>query len=300
MNSLVRIGKNYRDYADQVFNSLDVRENTRYEYQKRIVHFEHFVGADGFSLNVLLNYKRALAANNDYAISTKNKYLACARIFLKECHRQGLIDRDITSNVKGFQQTKKHKKNGLDDGDISLICEWIANNRQSHREIAMLCLLMFQGLRQAEICSLLVSDISLSDSTLSVRSKGRDDKDRIYLHPQVKLAIRSYLSNSKQTDYLFTSLRGLSSSQRLTERGLRLIVTNIFSQLGIDKNVHGFRHYFTTRLIQQMPGNLIQIAQFTRHRSLEMLQVYNDSLVEQSDVVHFHAAFNELEKQIRT
>jgi integrase len=41
--------------------------------------------------------------------------------------------------------------------------------------------------------------------------------------------------------------------------------------------VHGFRHYFTTKLIEELDDLLI-VQEFTRHRSLEMLQIYNDRL----------------------
>ena len=82
------------DYSlliDQVFDGLDVRNSTIYEYKIRIKHFLSFIATTGMSLNTFLDYKRELMANAEYGTATKNKYLTCARIFLRECHRLGLL-----------------------------------------------------------------------------------------------------------------------------------------------------------------------------------------------------------------
>ncbi len=60
---------------------------------------------------------------------------------------------------------------------------------------------------------------------------------------------------------------------------------------GIDKTVHGFRHYFITRLIKAYKGDLIEVSHYSRHRSLEMLTVYNDRLQMEADLPRFYGAF---------
>ena len=44
---------------------------------------------------------------DDFSVSTKNKYLVTARIFLKELNRLGFLPADITQNVKSFAQIEK-------------------------------------------------------------------------------------------------------------------------------------------------------------------------------------------------
>jgi integrase/recombinase XerC len=65
----------------------------------------------------------------------------------------------------------------------------------------------------------------------------------------------------------------------------------VLDELGIDKTTHGFRHYFTTRLIKTYKGDLLEVRQYTRHASLEMLQIYNDSIKQQADLPRFYSAF---------
>jgi integrase len=288
------------DYSlliDQVFDGLDVRNSTIYEYKIRIKHFLSFIATTGMSLNTFLDYKRELMANAEYGTATKNKYLTCARIFLRECHRLGLLPRDITTNVKGFRQSSQHKLSGLSETDVYLICQWVKAHPDKLREHALLSLLLFQGLRQAEICQISRGDVNLDDQTFFILGKGRDDKEKVYLHPETGRALKKYIDSKpfEDTSYLFTAQKLTSGTVvKLTERGLRYIVKSIFGEVGIDKNVHGFRHYFTTKLIKSMPGQLTTVAQFTRHRSLSMLQVYNDSILQENDLPTFYATFDDV------
>jgi integrase len=296
MSQEIVLASNYIEQIYQIFDSLDVREATRYEYKQRIKHFVSYISENGFELNTLLSYKRALASNEQYSISTKNKYLACARIFLREAHRVGILPRDITSNVKCFQQSKKHKVSGINDYEAGLIALWIKQNPSRLRERALLALLMYQGLRQAEVCNIRLNDIDLKSKTLLILGKGRDEKERIHLHPKTTSALRPYIAYNGLTgdDYIFTSNRAKGSHSKLTERGLQHIIKRILDELDIDKTVHGFRHYYTTCLIRTMPGELLTVARFTRHKSLEMLSIYNDSLLEEKDLTKYYSAFKNI------
>lgn len=280
----------------QMFAGLDVRPNTQYEYGKRIHHFLKYLETHQLGVNSLLEYKRHLA-EADMAVATKNKYLTCARVFLRECYRHGLLMKDITVNVKNFEQSKKHKVDGLSESEAKQLCEWMKVSG-TPRLNAMLSLLLLQGFRQVEVCRLQAKDVDLVSGTVWVLGKGKDDKEKVFLHSYTAEALKHYLRvvELQPNDHLFTSKSRRSRSQALTERGLRSIVLRVFEQLGIEKNVHGLRHYFTTRLIQHMPGELITVSRFTRHSSLEMLQVYNDSVMSKEDVSKFSLAFDSLLK----
>lgn len=282
--------------VDDIIDSLDVAQSTRDEYKQRIKPFLAFVQVEGLSLNVLLEYKRTLNNRSDYSVATRNKYLATARVFIKECYRLGIIDRDITANVRSFKQSRQHKVNGLTNEEVLLICEWLRQNPDRLRERALLCLLLFQGLRQAEICNIRFQDIDLKAGTMFILGKGRDDYEQIHLHPNTARALRRYsrIMKLQSSDYLFTSLRRPSKGIKLTTRGLQSIIKGVFDELGIDRTVHGCRHYFASRLIQVMPGELSVVARFTRHRSLETLRIYDDNRLMLRDVEHYRKAFSDL------
>jgi len=287
-----------RDKASKVFDLLDVSEATRKDYKYRIGLFLDFTGERGFNRNSFLEFKRSLAERTDLAVATKNKYLATAKIFLKEANRQGFLPADITQNIKTFSQSKKHKRDGLNDEEMSKLTTAIKELPETPtnaRLKAIVSLLVFQGLRQVEIIRLDVKDIDFIGKTAFIQGKGQDDKEPINLHPEAIRAIQGYLKGNKIADgALFTSQSNNNKNKRLTTRAIRDIVKKTLNALGIAKTTHGFRHYFTTTLIKTYKGDLLEVAQYTRHKSLEMLQVYNDNINRKADLPRFYGAFKEV------
>ncbi len=281
--------------AEKIFDLLDVVENTREDYKYRIKLFLDFVKNSVLGRNSYLEFKRYLENRNDLSVSTKNKYLATAKVFLKELNRQGAIPVDITQNIKTFTQNKKHKKDGLTQDEISKLSDGmrlLPSNPKNARLRAILSLLTLQGLRQVEIVRLDVKDVDLVNCIAFVQGKGRDDKEPVSLHPATVKALKDYMRTNKVADGpLFTCQSNVNKNQRLTTRGLRGIVKELLSRLGIEKATHGFRHYFTTTLIKTYKGDLLEVAQYTRHKSLEMLQVYNDAVKKQTDLPRYYKAF---------
>jgi len=285
-----------RERAERVFDLLDVSEATRKDYKYRIGLFLNFTNDRGFNRNSFLEFKRSLAERTDFAISTKNKYLATAKIFLKEANRQGLLPADITQNIKTFSQSKKHKRDGLNDEEMSKLTEAIKElpeTPQNARLKAIISLLVFQGLRQVEVIRLDVKDLDFISKTAFIQGKGQDDKEPINLHPEAIKALQGYLRVNKIADgALFTSQSNNNKNKRLTTRAIRDMIKEVLDTLGIKKTTHGFRHYFTTTLIKTYKGDLLEVAQYTRHKSLEMLQVYNDNINRKADLPRFYKAFN--------
>ena len=118
MDDAIVLVDNLDSRARQVFDSLDVSENTKKEYKSRIGLFLIFIKGKQFTPNTYLEYKQYLATRSEFSVSTKNKYLAVSKIFLKELNRFGLLQSEITQNIKSFAQSKKHKKEGLNADEV--------------------------------------------------------------------------------------------------------------------------------------------------------------------------------------
>jgi len=287
-----------QDKAWSIFNFLDVNEETRKDYQYRIGHFLNYISDKGLNQDSFLEYKKHLKLRTDYTVATKNKYLITAKIFLKELNRRRLLPVDITQNIKSFSHSKKHKKEGLNKQEIEKLTfalKELPNSPHNTRIKAMIGLLVLQGLRQIEITRLDVKDIDPIRKTALIEGKGRDDKEIIYLHPETVRHLKRYLKvNNLKDGALFVSNSNNSRNVRITTRGLRLIIKKVLKDLNIEKSVHGFRHYFTTTLLKNYQGNLLRVAQYTRHKSLEMLQVYNDNIEMENDLPKYYKTFKEV------
>jgi integrase len=286
--------------AVRAFDLLPVNETTRADYKARIGLYVDFINQHGINRNTLLEYRRYLDGRTDYSVSTKNKYFTSAKRYTGVLHTAGLIPVDITKDIsgkdlKGFKQDKKHKKDGLAKDEIYRLTTYLqaleptASNK---RLKAMLALFMYQGLRQIEVIRLDVTDIDLKNSKAFVQGKGKDDKEPIALHPYTATALTDYLkATNKKSGPLFTSNSNNSKDQRLTTRAIRKLIKQVLDQLEIKNSVHGFRHYFTTTMVKHYKGDLLAVAHYTRHKNLEMLQVYNDAINAEADLPRYYRAF---------
>ncbi len=284
--------------AASVFDLLDVSESTRYDYKAHIGVFLAFIQEAGLDRNSFLAFKRGLANRTDVSVSTKNKYLVTARIFLKELNRQGVLPADITQNIKSFSQSRKHKKDGLTEAEVTVLAEWLrglqitpANTRLK----AIICLLTLQGLRSVEVLRLDIKDLHLARRVAYIQGKGRDDLEPVSLHPETVRTLREYLRTNQVADgALFTSNSNNSLNKRLTTCSLRNIVREVFKELGIEKSAHGLRHYYATKLIRVYQGDLLQVARYTRHRSISTLEVYFDDVESEADLPRYYDTFKDV------
>lgn len=281
-----------------IFQSIDVAEATRKDYVSRAKTFVMYVQQNGIHRDSFLCFKRELQARTDVSVATKNKYLVSARILLKELNRRGVLPADITQNVKSFSDTRKHKKDGLSDIEIARLSKHLQalpRSPENTRLRAVVALLALQGLRQIEVVRLDVKDLQLARKIAFIHGKGRDGKEPIALQPETVRVLKEYLTVNNLADgALFVSNSNNSLQKRLTTKSLRVIVTRELKKLGIDKSTHAFRHYYTTKLIKSYKGDLLQVAQYTRHRSIDMLQVYFDGIKNEEDLPRYYQTFEEV------
>ena len=286
--------------ASRAFDMLPINETTRADYKARIGLYIDFINKHGLHRNSLLDYRHYLDSRTDYSVSTKNKYFTCAKRFTGVMYSANLLADDITKDIsgkdlKGFSQDKKHKKEGLTKDDIAKLTTYLQSlepTPSNYRLRAMFALFMYQGLRQIELIRLDVTDIDIKNSKALIKGKGRDDKEPIALHPYTTTALADYLkANNKKSGALFTSNSNNSLNARLTTRAIRKLVKQVLDSLNIQNSVHGFRHYFTTTMVQHYKGDLLTVAHYTRHKNLEMLQVYNDAINAEADLPRYYKAF---------
>lgn len=266
-----------RTTAEMIFDSLDVSETTRQDYSARVGLFLSYVEENGFNRQSCLSFKRYLAGRNDFAVSTKNKYLATARVFLKELTRRGLLPLDVAYSVKQFKQSKRHKKEGLSAKEVELIgvkLQFLPSTPRYARLQALFALLAFQGFRQIEIVRLDVEDLDLSKKIVHIHGKGEDDTELVHLAPQTIKALKDHLRINKITEGAVFRSMSNRKSERMSTDTIKREIGSLLYDLGIKKSVHGFRHFYVTELLKSM--DVRDVRKFSRHKSMEMLLVYDD------------------------
>lgn len=294
MNNYPIVLKGYE--TRDIFSSMDIADSTKRDYLARLPRFIAFAKNTTIDRDLLLRYKHELRDDATISVATKNKLLTAARIFLRELHRRGVIPSDLSIGVKSFRQTAGHKVVGLNYEEVERICAHLQSLNESFaasRLRVIVSLLLFQGLRQVEICRINIEDVDLANKRIYVVGKGHFDRQPIHTHPATQKALTDHLklSQAKQGP-LLTHINRQKSRKRLSTRGLRQIFQNLLQELDIQKTTHGARHYFTTELIKHFRSDLMTVAKFTRHSSIEMLQIYNDEVMHESKANELSLALN--------
>lgn len=281
---------------DAIINSMDISDKSKKTYYSNGKEFLKFVAANGFNIDSFRNYKAYLLKRTDIQDESKKQKLITAKAILDDLHyHRRILPFDIAKGIKNIKTDTGHKKDGLNSEEVSkvkLYIDSITDTTKRTRLKAMFNLLMLQGLRQFEVCNILIEDITLNDCQMRIKGKGSETKKPIDLHPDTCKALKDYLSTSgKRSGYLFTSEKGTTKGEKLTERGFRKIFDTVFDALQIDRSTHGFRHFFVTRMLEATNGNIGIVKQFSRHKSTQALMMYDDRKRKKEQLPMYYEAF---------
>lgn len=142
------------------------------------------------------------------------------------------------------------------------------NGIDSYRDLAIVGLMLFCGLRSCEVRNLEIEKINFAERKMTVMGKGGRER-MVPLVDQVIRLMRSYIEierpRNTTTVKLFTVIKGKNRGQALTEAGLRSLFRYKRKISGIaEANPHRFRHTFGTnmakskmniRVLQQLLGH---------------------------------------------
>jgi len=140
------------------------------------------------------------------------------------------------------------------------------------RDLAILVVGFYQGLRVSEIRNLDRSDVDLQAMSLLVR-QGKGGKDReLPLHRETAWAIKAYLSTRVDSDpALFLS----RNCARISARQIQRMTKELAGGAGISKRVtpHKLRHTFATLLLER--GVDVRVIQeLLGHENLQTTEIY--------------------------
>ena len=177
---------------------------------------------------------------------------------------------------------------------------------RKYRDMAILHLMLFCGLRSCEVLSLDVDDFDYIDDQIRVHGKG--GKERVLpIPPSVRQSLSRYLDYERPKTSLcldqrqfrhskcFVVLKGTHRGQPLTAEGLRTIFRHHRKTSHLKKaNPHKFRHTFCTNMIRQ-GVSLPVVQKLMGHSAIEVTMGYTHLSLD--DVSReYHNAVGSLEK----
>lgn len=226
------------------------------------------------------------------APATLQRKIACLRSFYRHLRRDGILDRDPTSELRAPRSRQRLPKVLSRDEVTRLLAQPRGCTPSAIRDRALLETMYACGLRASEAIGLELSDVDLEAGILRARGKG--SKERIV--PIGTKAIESlvdYLEKSRprlvgnrDESRLFVNLRGVG----LSRQGLYKIVQGHARSAGLERRMspHTLRHTFATHLLAG-GCDLRSLQEMLGHADIGTTQVYTHLSAERLRDVYFDA-----------
>jgi integrase/recombinase XerD len=177
-------------------------------------------------------------------------------------------------DMVGAQLPRKRLPELLTEAELVRFYEAVWNaDDPTHR--VMIKLLLYTGIRNAELANLTLDDVDLSDLKLRIQ-KGKGAKDRYVPIPRsFRGELRQYLDGQKlqKATYLFETNR----LDKFTTRWIREIFKRYARAGGIEKRIypHLFRHQLLTHLTKKgLVDAKVQL--ISGHSDRKSLAIYQD------------------------
>lgn len=262
-------------------------------YKQDLSDFTAFVGAktleeaaelllganQGQANAVALSYKAVLSGRG-LAPATINRRLAALKSLVKLARVVGLCS--FMLEVGGVEvETLRDTRGPGEDGVKKLLASLEGKtDKKSLRDTAMIYLMYGQALRRAEVCSLNMEHVEGDGGGLWIMGKGRKQRQRVTLHPRVSEALKKWKEvrgEASGSEPLFIALDPKAYGMRLAGDGLGRLIKKDGKKAGIVVRPHGLRHAAITRALDATNGDLRKVRSYSRHKSLDMLLVYDDA-----------------------
>ena len=230
----------------------------------------------GQSNALLCAYKNHLLARQ-LTSATINRRLASLCSLVKLGRTFGLCS--FALDVEWLPSEKIRDTRGPgQEGVKKLLCSLEQKmDKKSRRDYALLRLLYDLALRRNEALSLDLGHLNMEAGTIEVLGKGRRGRQTLELTPKTKDAIKMWLKERGDLEGpLFIALDNSSYGKRLKGGGLYSVIQKIGKAVGLKVRPHGLRHAAITEALDATNGDVRAVQQFSRHKSLDMVMVYDD------------------------
>ncbi len=239
--------------------------------------FTHDAPVDPASIDLLRvrEWLADLYAESLSTVSIRRK-LAAVRGLFAYMHREGIVQTNVARLVRTPKAPKKLPE-VMTPEQTNTLLDGVATGKLERphpvRDLAIFELLYGCGLRVSELSGINLEDLDRAEKWLRVRGKGRKER-QVPIPGKAAAAVERYISERpvvRDQRALFLNHRG----GRLTERGIRGIVTMYATFISNDPSVHphSFRHAYATHLLAA-GADLRAIQELLGHARLSTTQKY--------------------------
>ncbi len=211
------------------------------------------------------DFKEFLAITKHYAKSTQYTCIKAVQLFYRS---NGLSPPIELTTPKRGRKVPVY----LTEDETRRLLETASPNP---RNLAIVSVLAYTGIRLSELCSLNTGDLDLQEGTLFVRS-GKGDKDRlVMMSDSCADSLKAYLRDRGKGKASSNALFLSRVNRRIDPTTVQRLVRRISSEAGIEKHVtpHVLRHTFATTILRN-GGDIRFIQKLLGHSSVATTEIY--------------------------
>lgn len=249
---------------------LELSNKTLIQYQNSITKFIKYLTEENINLidkKTLIKYKEYLNKISNSA-NSKNLWIISLNKYLKYLGYSNLI-------LKQFKtQNKFYTYDNMTFADYKRLLR-IAKRENMTQDYLIMKVLAMTGIRVSELEFFTIENLKLAnDNILRIQNKGKE-RD-IPLRDDLARELRKYSRQNKiKKGYIFRSYKNQINKVNPTTiwkhlkkiSGIARVKTKVV-------HAHSFRHLFADKFLETYPGNVILLAEFLGHSSLETTRIY--------------------------
>lgn len=216
------------------------------------------------------------------AATSINRTLSALKSMVRQANLLGMVPWTLTVTRMKAQSYRDTKGPGLHNYRRMLELCKDREDTKGIRDYAILCTLYSLALRRSELVNTSLEHLDFNEGTLSILGKGKTQRIKLTLPEPTKKALSAWLEvRGTHSGPLFYGMdKGGRLKGALTGNGLYHLVKTLGKKVGAATRVHGIRHTAITQAVRAASAaslDLSKVMQFSRHSSLNVLEIYLDN-----------------------
>lgn len=269
------------EYIDKFLKYLKIEKNysinTIESYKKDLLEFNEYLKKKKIK-DVDYKFIRDYLAymyQKKYMKKTISRHISTLRSFYKYLNNENILNKNPMILISNPKLDKKLPNFLYYDELLVLLNIPNKETTLGLRDALILELLYSTGIRVSELINIKIKDINFNDKKILILGKGNKERYVLYGNTLMEL-LDLYLNNSrsklnKNSEYLILNKNG----DKITDRGIRLIIQNILKKGELDYHVspHTLRHTFATHMLDN-GADLKSVQELLGHENLSTTQIY--------------------------